>query len=137
MGMYTEAVLRFEVRKNTSQYRALFQKLIEEVDITEELPFAKDGRLDNLWLLDCDSYYFGGCTICKMDDTAFDTARVTLAFNLKNYQSEIEALLDWLVPACCEEWKTFIGYIRYEEADDPTLVYFADNKVILTSPSEV
>lgn len=38
---------------------------------------------------------------------------------LKNYDSEIEEFLDWLEPYIGTEG--FIGYMRYEEWEDPTL----------------
>lgn len=77
----------------------------------------------------CSSYYFDGLTHSIMSfDTISKTWKVNIRANLKNYDSEIEKFLDWLAPYI----KTygFIGYTRYEEFDDPTLVYIEDHKVV-------
>lgn len=49
---------------------------------------------------------------------------------LKNYNSEIEEFLDWLEPYI--ETNDFIGYMKYEEFEDPTLIYncFGSDKII-------
>ena len=49
--------------------------------------------------------------------------------NLKNYYSEIELFLDWLCPYM--ETEGFIGYMRYEECDDPVLIYKEESEIVL------
>lgn len=43
--------------------------------------------------------------------------------DLKNYDSEIEHLIDWLSPYVDSSYRSMIGYSRYEEADEPTIHY--------------
>jgi hypothetical protein len=47
--------------------------------------------------------------------------------NLKNYDSEIENFLDFISPYI--ETDEFIGYMRYEESEKPTLIYI-DNGIV-------
>lgn len=79
----------------------------------------------------CDSYYFDGSTNSEMvfDDIS-KTWKINIRANLKNYDSEIEEFLDWLEPYIGTE--DFIGYMRYEEWEDPTLIYndFDNDKIV-------
>ena len=79
----------------------------------------------------CDSYYFDGSTNSKMVfDNISKTWKINIRANLKNYDSEIEEFLDWLEPYIRTEG--FIGYMRYEEWEDPTLIYndFDNYKIV-------
>ena len=74
----------------------------------------------------CDSYYFDGTTNSKIvfDDIS-KCYKVNIRANLKNYDDEIEKFLIWLAPYM--DTLGFIGYTRYEEYDDPTLIYIDDD----------
>lgn len=54
-------------------------------------------------------------------DTISNTWKVNIRANLQNQDSEIEKFIDWLAPHICTFG--FIGYTRYEEFYDPTLIY--------------
>lgn len=54
--------------------------------------------------------------------------KVNIRASLINSDSEIENFLDWLAPYIATYG--FIGYKRYEEYDDPTLVYIECGKVV-------
>ena len=43
--------------------------------------------------------------------------------NIKNYNNEIEEFFEWLMPYIDGEEGDFIGYSRYEETKELTLVY--------------
>lgn len=45
--------------------------------------------------------------------------------DIKNYGGELEAFIEWIKPwvAPRGQDKTFLGYTRYEESDEPTLIY--------------
>lgn len=45
-----------------------------------------------------------------------------------NYDSEIKHFLDWLAPYI--ETNGFIGYTKYEEFEDPTLIYIEDDRAV-------
>ena len=48
--------------------------------------------------------------------------------NLKNYHEEIEKFMNWLCPYI--ETEGFLGYMRYEECDNPTLIYKENGEIV-------
>ena len=61
-------------------------------------------------------------------DTLFPKEPVwclTGSSNLKNYGGEINKFLLWIAPYLHTgaDYKEFLGFTRYEEDDDPTLIY--------------
>jgi hypothetical protein len=43
--------------------------------------------------------------------------------DIKNYEGEIEQFFEWIMPYIDGNEGDFIGYSRYEEAQEPTLIY--------------
>lgn len=134
MGMYTEINICFDLIENAPKdVVAILHYLIDRTTIPfiplPEHDFFKCDRWD---MIACsDSYYFDGSTNRKIvfDDIS-KTWKINIRANLKNYDSEIEKFLDWLEPYI--DTKGFIGYTRYEESEDPTLIYNDfDNKKII------
>lgn len=124
MGMYTELVLGIEIEDNDKIIQTLRYMLGEtEYQPVDDHELFKTDRWD--YMLKCDSYYFDGQTDSKlyMDDLYEDNPKfyLNVRCNLKNYGNEINKFLDWLNPYI----KTFgfLGYLRYEENEDPTLIY--------------
>ena len=128
MGMYTELVLGLELRYDPDVIDILNYMLHEgpepKINVTSHPLFQTDRWR---FMLTCDSYYFDGQTDSKLFSEQtyvgpFDkTYYLNVRCNLKNYCSEIEKFLDWLAPYI--ETDGFVGYFRYEEFDDPTLIY--------------
>lgn len=133
MGMYTEINVCFDLLKDTPKDIVdILHCLVEGTDTPSILPEHKFFKCDRWDMVACcDSYYFDGSTNSKMvfDDIS-KTWKINIRANLKNYDSEIEEFLDWLEPYI--ETDGFIGYMRYEEWEDPTLIYndFDNNKII-------
>lgn len=124
MGMYTELVLGIEIEDNDKIIQTLRYMLGEtEYQPVDDHELFKTDRWD--YMLKCDSYYFDGQTDSKlyMDDLYEDNPKyyLNVRCNLKNYGNEINKFLDWLNPYI----KTFgfLGYLRYEEDENPTLIY--------------
>lgn len=124
MRMYTELVLGIEIEDNDKIIQTLRYMLGEtEYQPVDDHELFKTDRWD--YMLKCDSYYFDGQTDSKlyMDDLYEDNPKfyLNVRCNLKNYNNEINKFLDWLNPYI----KTFgfLGYLRYEENEDPTLIY--------------
>lgn len=130
MGMYTELVMACELKNNVPE------------DVIETLKYMT-GKIDYLatvpihdlfqtsrweWMLRSSSYYFDGITnsILKYDDIS-KTYRLTVRCDLKNYDNEIQEFLNWIQPY--SNTYGFVGYTRYEEAENPTLIYFNDKSV--------
>lgn len=131
MGMYTEINVCFDLYRDTSkEVIDILHSLIDRTDKPDVLPGHKFFKCDRWYMVACcDSYYFDGSTNSKMIfDAISKTWKVNIRANLKNYDSEIEHFLDWLVPYI--ETEGFIGYTRYEEYENPTLVYIEDGKAV-------
>jgi len=127
MGMYTELVLNVEVRKDAGQ--DVLDCLYNMVNNGEQAkPPAKDEEnalfKTDRWrfMLKTGSFYF----------TPFSTSAyrelqgnfyLSIRTDLKNYSGEIEKFLEWLVQYVDGYEGDFMGYKRYEERDDPTLLY--------------
>lgn len=128
MGMYTELVLGVEL-KPTSEVLDILRYMLGDVEERPECINRDDHELfkTERWecMLRCDSYYFDGQTDSKLFvDNLYKDAPMyflNVRSNLKNYDSEIEKFMDWLAPYIATNG--FLGYKRYEEADDPTLIY--------------
>lgn len=123
MGMYTELVLGFQLKPDTPEPIIKILKFMvgdiedrNEIETTDH-PLFETGRWDIMF--QCNSFffpgYFGG-------DLKYDYGwYLSVYSNFKNYDDEIAKFLDFIQPWV--ETDGFIGYMRYEEHDDPTLIY--------------
>lgn len=129
MGMYTELVLGVELKSDPVVIDTLKLMLdcnIKDKVVTIDHPLFSTSRWRSM--LRCDSYYFDGQTDSKLVyDEPNEIYFLNVRCNLKNYDNEIELFLDWLCPYI--ETEGFLGYSRYEEADDPTLIYKENGKI--------
>lgn len=131
MGTYTEINVCFDLLEDTpKEVVDILHSLIDGTDKPSVLPsheFFKCDRWDII--ARCGSYYFGGLTNSKMEyNDVLNSWKVNIRASLINSDSEIENFLDWLAPYIATYG--FIGYKRYEEYDDPTLVYIECGKVV-------
>lgn len=126
MGMYTELVLGVKIKADPNVI-GILNYMLSNTDKNEDCdyshPFFKTLRWD--WMLCSDSYCFDGQTDSELiiDRLVEDSPMyfLNVRCNLKNYRDEIQLFLDWLAPYI--ETRGFIGYTRYEEDEDPTLIY--------------
>ena len=137
MGMYTELVCAFELEKNVPKQviRTLYYMTGQEKeDILEQYGTPEHELFSsNRWryMLQGDSYYFDGETHSniKKDSLYPDNPMyyLTVRCNFKNYDNEIDKFIDWLKPYIAYDYtgqtRKFIGYQRYEENEEPTLLY--------------
>ena len=87
-------------------------------------------------LFTSDSYYFDGITNSVLDyDGIAEAYYLTVHSNLKNYDDEINKFLDFIRPYL--DTKGFLGYYRYEEDEDPVLIYnsYREDEIIIVSIS--
>lgn len=126
MGMYTELVCSFRLRKDVP------------AEVIEMLTYMATGEGDQPNTLDhplfstdrwhvmlmMDSYCFDGdtCSTVRFDDIT-RCHMVSIRCNLKNYCGEIDKFIDWLTPHIDASEGEFLGHKRYEEDDNPTLLY--------------
>lgn len=129
MGMYTELVCAFELIEETPS------NIIETLEFMcgqreehpDELPghelFSDETRWE--WMLQSDSYYFDGKTYSKIEnDNIVGRRYVSVRCNLKRYDNAIEKFINWVSPYIQKSYDHyFIGYKRYEEDKEPTLIF--------------
>jgi hypothetical protein len=76
-------------------------------------------------MLVCDSFSFEANTHSTMQRypaTAGWNLSITCCF--KNYASELQLFLDWIMPYVYADPRDWLGYWMYEEDDEPTLIFY-------------
>lgn len=128
MGMYTE--LHFNAELKSDLDPGVYDLLRYMTGQSETEPAAlPDHELfeGDRWrfMLQCDSYYFPAVTCSRLylDRTSRDSYYLCIRCNLKNYEGEIEAFLDWVRPHLWAFEGDFLGFHRYEGTETPTLIY--------------
>lgn len=131
MGMYTELVMGIQLKRNAPD--DVIEMLncmvlgVEKPDIVPTHDLFKTNRWN--WMFSSSSYYFDGDTHSTLRfDKICNVYVLTVRCDLKNYDSEVEKFLDWIAPY--SDTCGFVGYTRYEEDDDPKLIYFNGGKVL-------
>jgi hypothetical protein len=119
MGMYTEIFINADLIEETPP--EVIQTLKAICNKEQGSPFLQDHP--NRWsiLFNNGSYYLP-CTECGIltyDDISKRYSIIGKG-DLKNYDNEIEKFFEWVKPWC---EGNFIGYYRYEEDYEPTLIY--------------
>lgn len=126
MGMYTE--LHFNVRLKPDVPTPVLEVLNYMIGTDEFQPLIPDHPLFSAprWaiMLRCDSYYFDADThsTLRYDDIGRQHS-LCIRTNFKNYDGEIEKFIDWIRPYLDKDKGDFLGFYRYEETEEPTLIY--------------
>lgn len=128
MGMYTEVVVKCDLKPRlTNVELAALKFLFSDGPEPSELPDHRFFSLPRWMCIGRDSSYYHIPEALNHYDPDDDIDRGAYLFSrsdLKNYDGEIEAFFDWLRPLVdkyCD--KTCIGWMWYEEDEEPTLVY--------------
>ena len=143
--MYTEFNIGIAFKKNTpdniikileyllcggrvgyEQKEYIFDVVMKEHELTEHEFF----KCDN-WeiVLTGSNGCFDWITDSRMEfDEILKKYCLNVRSNLKNYDHEIEKFMNLISPYIYTEG--FLGYMRYEECDDPTLIYNDSGKII-------
>lgn len=130
MGMYTELHFNSELKEETPEKVLAILKFMvgENEEEPKVLPIHPLFQADR-WriMLQTDSYYFDADThsTLRKDDTS-DSYYLCIRCNLKNYDSEIEYFIDWIMPYLAKYDGEFLGFYRYEEHEDPTLIHYKE-----------
>lgn len=131
MGMYTELVAAFRLPHLYDPELSILKYILHETYEMPDKEFLQHPLFKTRrWgsMLGSDSYYFDGQTYSILKyDLISKCHYLTVRFNVKNYDGEIENFLDWMYPISSN--RGFIGYKRHEEFDNPTLIYFDDSGV--------
>lgn len=123
MGMYTELVCAFELKKDTpKEIVDILKYMVDEGEEPVENPNHPLFETDRWhFMLTSNSYYFDGDTTSTVRKDHIAETIVTIRCNLKNYDDEIEKFIDWIKPY--SNTRGFIGYKRYEQDEHPELIY--------------
>ena len=127
--MYTELIFGASLKKETpnSVINALKYMLGEIEDKPFDFPLP-NGRCESLFQYG--SYYFAiNEPVKKMWFDEVDKQwHISTRSNLKNYEGEIEAFLDWIKPyiESGSGRRKMYAIVLYEEFDEPTIYYKHD-----------
>lgn len=119
MGMYTEIFVNTNLKTDTPNEVIDVLKAMCDKDSTAQCLKDKPERW--AYLFNNGSYYVAS-TECGMLTYDKISSKYSLLAkgDIKNYENEIEQFFEFIKPWCDNE---FIGYYRYEESREPTLVY--------------
>lgn len=136
MGMYTEIHFNAELKRDTPEdVLSVLRYMVGGAVIPARMP---DHPLFSTsrwaYMLTCDSYYFAADSRSTLrgDDIA-GCFFLCVRSNLKNYEAEIEKFIDWITPYVDAGDGDFLGFLRYEETEWPTLIHHP-NRLTPTSP---
>lgn len=126
MGMYTELHFNVELKPDTpAEVLTILRYMLGAQEGEPPLPSHPLFHTER-WrsMLRCDSYYFSAdtCSTLRLDRIA-DTHFLCVRCNLKNYDAEIEHFIDWIEPFVNKDPGDFLGFFRYEETEQPTLIH--------------
>lgn len=132
MGMYTTLFLAVQFKEETPT------EIIETIDravtgcgclngsyINLAPKFGQDNNLEHLsYVFNHFSFYQRGPSISKLDVDSSNLYRLLVYSSFKNYNNEINTLIDWLKPWVDVQVNqaNVIGWHWYEEDERPTLI---------------
>jgi hypothetical protein len=128
MGMYTELFIAARITPYPVVIEILKHMQNNDNPAPAELPdhpFFKKERWN--FMLQCTSYYFVPTVVhaLEWDEIGGHWSFVNFS-NFKNYDNELASFIDWLTPYIENDNREMIGYSRYEEEDEPTILYSAE-----------
>ncbi len=125
MGMYTRLVLNVAIKDNAPSV-ALIQAMLSGDGVPCELERVA-------WMLGCCSHYHDNINASKFEhDDIAHTWKLSVTCDIKNYEQEIQWFLTTIGPDV--ETDDLAGYVRYEEAVSPELVWFVGGKPVYFTP---
>jgi hypothetical protein len=133
MGMYTQLALNVWLKPSNDPQRFAILKLMCEDGYPEkpdnppmDHPLFKTDRW--FWMMRSGgSFYFHGS---KLSGTIGELETIngchpfSIWTDIKNYTGEWESFLDFITPLVDDDLGDLAGFLRYEEADMPTLIRF-------------
>lgn len=128
MGMYTHLVLNVNLIKDTpNDVVGTLLWLSYQTDICPIQEGHELYGLDRIGVVMCgDSGSFDGDTNYSfLFDEIKEEWAITINSNIKNYNMEYQKFLEYIQPYIIENYgdKKFLGFMRYEEWEEPTLIY--------------
>lgn len=127
MGMYTEFHFNTELKNNVPENIInILKYMVGDIENEPELKPKHKLFSTPRWafMLRCESYYFDADTHSTLRfDNISKSYYLCIRCNLKNYSSEIENFIEWIKPYLNKADGAFLGFYRYEETENPVLIY--------------
>lgn len=132
MGMYTELHFNVELKKDVpANVIDVLKDMLGVSDthfVSPDHEFFKTTRWKTMF--HSDSYYFNSDTHCTLRfDEVGESYYLCLRFNVKNYDGEIQKFISWIMPYLHALDGDFLGFHRYENNLEPTLIYYKPQPV--------
>lgn len=123
MGMYTETFVNTDLKHSTPP--EVLDVLRAMCDHESDAPALQDKPRRWGYLFTDGSYYTPrtSCAMLTYDGISGQYSLLAKG-DTKNYENEIQQFFDFIKPWCESD---FIGYYRYDESREPTLVYSGCN----------
>lgn len=129
--MYTEFHFNAELKADVPQnVLDILRFMLKKTDICPELPPHPLFETER-WkrMLMSDSYCFSADTHSTLRfDNITNSYYLCVRCNLKNYDNEIGKFTDWIMPYLGEPDGNFLGFSRYEENEQPNLIFYKATK---------
>lgn len=125
MGMYTELIFGAALRKDTpAKVIEALKYMMGKAEKPTNFPLP-EGRCE--WLFQGQSYYFGvSSPVSKMwfDDIGKNWI-ISTRSNIKNYEREVEAFLEWIKPyiESGSGANDMYAVVMYEKSAEPKIHY--------------
>lgn len=125
MGMYTELFISTRI-KDVPEVIDILKDMISgnhiELEQIPDHPFFYTTRWKHM--LRCSSHYFVPVASSLLEYSKIGDFWVfTNRSDFKNYDNEIDLFVDWLNPYIDAIEGEMVGYFRYEEDQEPTILY--------------
>lgn len=119
MGMYTEIFISADLKQDTPE--SVIDVLRGMCDWEHESEALSKMGERTRYMFNNGSYYTSSTSCKKLSfDKISNQYSIIGKGDIKNYDSEIEKFFEFIKPHC---ESGFIGFYRYEEDREPTLVY--------------
>lgn len=134
MGMYT--ALHFAVALKPDTPENVIAVLRYMLDVTDQMtqPSTPDHDLFHRtlrwrYMLVGDSYSFETDSHATLEQFPASAGwRLSVTSSFKNYSSELQLFLDWIMPYVDASYRRWLGYWMYEEDDEPTPIYYPSDE---------
>lgn len=128
MGMYTEIYVNVDLKKDTpNEIIEVLKTMCDMVDSDSKVLESYPDRWGSMFY--SGSYYTPNtyCHSLTYDDITEKWSLLGKG-DIKNYGQEIQKFFEWIIPYVDGYPGDFIGYHRYEDDREPTLVFLPDEE---------
>jgi hypothetical protein len=130
MGMYTEIYINVDLKKETPDDVIQVLKAMCFMLPDQECSEVLVDYPDRWCCLFSNMSYYTPSTQCRYlrFDSITDRWSLLGKGDIKNYNGEIEKFFEWIMPHIDGDPGEFIGYSRYEEDYEPTLMFLPNGE---------